>query len=53
VLGNEQLWGTNLGALPGLADAVAHYLHQLLHEGVPAALAHLLHAQPPTSAEPA
>ena len=42
VLGNRQLWGTDLAALPGLAAAVAGYLQQLLHEGAAPALAGLL-----------
>ena len=46
VLANEQLWGTDLTQLPGLPEAVAGYLHQLLHEGAPATLGHLLLCEP-------
>ena len=39
VLRNEALWGTDLTALPGFAEAVARYLGQLQQEGAAAVLA--------------
>jgi tagaturonate reductase len=42
VLRNEALWGTDLTALPGFAEAVARYVTQLQQEGTAATLATLL-----------
>jgi tagaturonate reductase len=41
-LGNQNLWGTDLTALPGFADSVTRYLTQLQHEGAAATLATVL-----------
>ena len=38
-LRNTRLWGTDLAALPGFAEAVLQYLLQLLHTGAAATLA--------------
>jgi tagaturonate reductase len=38
-LRNTALWGHDLTRLPGFADAVTHYLHQLLEEGPAGTLA--------------
>ncbi len=41
VLQNESLWGHDLTALPGFADAVSEYVQQLLAEGAEAVVADL------------
>jgi tagaturonate reductase len=41
-LSNQELWGTDLTALPGFADSVARYLTQLQQEGASATLATVL-----------
>ncbi|HET6231281.1 MAG TPA: tagaturonate reductase [Longimicrobiaceae bacterium] len=42
VVSDEALWGAELAAVPGFADAVATHLQSMLSDGVPAALeAHL------------
>ena len=48
VLRNAALWGHDLTRLPGFAERVAAYLHQLLAEGAPATLAAFL-ARPPAA----
>ena len=37
---DASLWGADLTSLPGFADAVAQYLHLMMREGIPAAIAH-------------
>lgn len=42
VLSNQELWGTDLTALPGFADSVTRYLTQMQQEGAAATLAAVL-----------
>ncbi|HEX2209861.1 MAG TPA: tagaturonate reductase [Longimicrobium sp.] len=44
VCGDAQLWGTDLNAVRGFADAVAAHLGRMERDGVPAALQAHLHA---------
>jgi len=43
VCGDARLWGADLGAVPGFADAVAAHLARMRRDGVPAALEAHLH----------